>query len=66
MAKFRVIVKTNKVGSECVAGLEIPDEELGGLTAEERESYIVKEAFEVAMNSVDWWHEELSENGDED
>lgn len=52
--KILVHVQTNKVGSKCEDEIDIPDEELEGLTDEEVESAIEEQAKEAAFNMLEW------------
>lgn len=53
--KIRVNVRTNYIGSEDYDIIEMPDNS----TEEE----ITAEAFEVAMNLIDWGYQILDEEG---
>ena len=56
MAKFGIHVATNKVGSECTEEVEVEDEELAGMTDEEKLDYVSKEYLEDAVwNMLDTW-----------
>ncbi len=58
--KFTAHVATNKSGSECTTEFEIDDEALEGLTADQRETLLSKEAEEAIYDAgyVEiWWTE---------
>lgn len=51
-------VATNRVGSKVKFEVEIPDEELEGLTEIERERWIGESVQDVMWDHVDWGWEE--------
>ncbi len=59
MAKFRVWVATNKVGSKCEDTFEIPDEDLAGLVLGDRQDAIEEQAQEALTSMYDYGWEEL-------
>lgn len=52
--KITVYVATNKVGSETSDEIEVPDEELDGLSEEAREARIEAEAREWLFENIEW------------
>lgn len=52
--KISVYVATNKIGSDITDEIEVPDEELDGLTAEQREARIESEAREWLFENIEW------------
>jgi hypothetical protein len=53
-----VWIETNNVGSRCEDQIEIPDEELEGLTGAEREDAIAAACRDVIWNMAEWgWSE---------
>lgn len=51
-------INTGRVGSETTFEVEIPDEDLEGLTEEEREGYISQLVRDETWNYAEWgWHE---------
>jgi hypothetical protein len=58
MAKFKFVVRTHYVGSDIEEIIEIPDEELEGLTEFERNK-IIDEYYE------DWKNEQLEQYWEE-
>lgn len=62
MMKVRVRVSTNKIGSDSYNEIEIDDEDLEGLSEEEKEKEIDKLAFDVICESmIDWGWQEVKE-----
>ena len=52
--RFRVTVRTNKVGSEIEDEVEIDDEDLEGLDEADRAKAIEEACRETAFSWVDW------------
>jgi hypothetical protein len=51
---IRVSVSTGKVGSRCTTEFEIDDDELEGLSDEERDDEIDEMAQQVMFGMIDW------------
>jgi hypothetical protein len=60
MAKFIFSISTGIVGSEKREVIEIPDDQLEGLSAQEREQYIQEEYMQWVGNNayLEWWEDE--------
>jgi hypothetical protein len=60
MAKFKFYINTGYVGSDREEVIEIPDEELEGMTEEEKDNYIYENYFEdwLANNADLGFYEE--------
>lgn len=56
--KLRVYASTNKVGSRCETTVEIDDEELEGMDANERNAYLEEMAKDALWQLVEWSWEE--------
>lgn len=52
--KIKAWVKTYALGSMCTWQTEIDDEEVEGMTAEERDKYISELVEEELHNEVEW------------
>lgn len=59
MAKFKVSVSTNYVGSTVTDVIEIPDEDLEDLEGYERDKVIEEYATDWLWNEIDWGWEEI-------
>lgn len=59
--KFTAHVATNKNGSECTVEFEVDDGDLAGLTNDQREELLAKEAEEAVYDAGQvsiWWTED--------
>ena len=58
--KFTAYVQTNANGSRCETEFEVDDEELYGMTDDEREAYLHEQAVEAVFGEslVQIWYEE--------
>lgn len=54
MAKFKVSLSTKYVGSKVEDEIEIEDEELEGMSTNERETYIEDVVREWVYDEIDW------------
>lgn len=62
--KIRVKVSTNKVGSEDEDTFEIADDELEGLSEDDRNKAIEETAQQVMFEMIDWYWEPVDEEDD--
>lgn len=60
--KITVFAKTNKVGSTSENEIDIDDDDLKGMSNEEKEEHINKIALEYILESVIEWGWDESEN----
>lgn len=64
MAKYRFVVRTNKVGSECEDVIDIPDQELEG-TEEYRNGVLNGYLMDHVSNQTDQFFEKVEDGDDE-
>lgn len=54
MARFKVSVSTNKVGSRCEREFEVDDEDLEDLNEQEHDALVDEYARDVMFDMIDW------------
>lgn len=59
MANYKFYVSTGYINSGCEEVIEIPDEELEGMTESEKDNYIYETYFQdwLSTNAEYGWHE---------
>jgi hypothetical protein len=65
MAKFKFYVNTGYVGSDREEVIEIPDEELEGLTEQQKEKMMEEEFWNFMSNNCDYGWYEMEEDEEE-
>jgi hypothetical protein len=54
-------IQTNKIGSRCESVQDIPDEDLEGLSRQERDKYLEEWGKDTIWNMAEWgWNDEES------
>ncbi len=62
MAKFRIFVATDRVGSKCEYVAEIDDEDLEDMSDDEKDEVLLEALWDSGM--VDWWWEPTPPEGE--